>query len=149
MREIKFRAFYRPYKGMLDWEYVQNSLDFYNILTNDKYAVMQYTGLRDKNGAEIYEGDILGKRPYGYFKSDGTRDRRYRGREWWPCFAVEWGEYDASEAGLVGGYEYETDGKYAGWNIVVGGYDSDLECEVIGNIYENGELLAESENKDV
>ena len=109
--------------------------------TNKNMIWQQYTGLTDKAGKEIYEGDILGKRPYGYLKSDGTKDGRYRGKEW-QCFPIEWGEYDASEAGLVSGYECETDGKYAGWNINFGGYDDELkEFEVIGNIYEHPHLL--------
>lgn len=154
MREIKFRAWDKENKKMysvvglahptetgFDTVAITDHHDIETWLEGDEYELMQYTGLKDKNGKEIYEGDILGKRPYGYLKADGTKDNRYRGRDW-TCFAVEWGEYDASEAGLVSGYEFETDGKYAGWNIVIGGYDDDLSRnEVIGNIYENPELV--------
>lgn len=137
MREIKFRAWNKTAKTMIT---DVNRID----LVGTAEVLMQYTGLKDKNGKEIYEGDILGRRPYGYLKADGTKDGRYKGKEW-DCFAVEWGEYDTSEAGLVSGYEYETDGKYAGWNIIVGGYDGDLENnEVIGNIWEHEELLSDS-----
>lgn len=142
MREIKFRAWNTTTK---EWE-SDFSIEFEDdeVYTDPlPLKLQQYAGLKDKNGKEIYGGDILGKRPYGYLKSDGTKDGRYKGKEW-DCFAVEWGEYDPSTQGMVSGYEYEIDGKYVGWNLTVGGYDDDTKLyEVIGNIYENPELLRE------
>lgn len=70
MREIKFRAWLKDDKRMVE----VRSIDFHeegNIITvnyNDIFGfefneneieLMQYTGLKDKNGKEIYEGDIL------------------------------------------------------------------------------------------
>ena len=62
MREIKFRAWHGGHKyekpQMLYDDKPGDCLVFLNQGQNIK-AIMQYTGLKDKNGQEIYEGDIL------------------------------------------------------------------------------------------
>ena len=67
MREIKFRAWDTEKNKMVKVDTIDfyngnvNDVDFYNQEIHFGYStvLMQYTGLKDKNGTEIYEGDIL------------------------------------------------------------------------------------------
>ena len=59
MREIKFRA----WNGhqMLTWDWL-SAMGYVGMMLTDRKrfeSIMQYTGLKDKNSKEIYEGDIL------------------------------------------------------------------------------------------
>ena len=66
MRDIKFRAWFKEWKIMLydaDGEHCNPSItlkgDLIGMQTNQNVEIMQFTGLHDKNGKEIYEGDII------------------------------------------------------------------------------------------
>ena len=116
-REIKFRAWdgERMHKA---FDLTQNPLYWWQ--ENYDYPLMQYTGLKDKNGVEIYEGDILRnatEKLFGCLKFEIRWENR-SGR-----FVL-----DSSQEHGWHGLDATTD-------------DSNEYLEVIGNIYENPELL--------
>lgn len=86
----------------------------------DPATVGQFTGLHDKNGKEIYEGDIIGFEDYTSTES-GYYEQRCTGVVEW---SNETASFDVSDRLSAESYE------------VLG------ECVVIGNIYENPELLS-------
>lgn len=144
MREIKFRVYldkmyyqneYNEYNTNLvgidffnktvtfaaytDGEEVDNlekySFDENDFLYKKDLKIMQYSGLKDKNNKEIYEGDIL---------SNGNNEKPYK-------VIFENGSFRA---------EFEEDFEEYSFDLI----DVVAQgCEVVGNIYENPELLGE------
>ena len=120
MRETKFRAWDKLLGKMLPWdEIVAMNFAIKYLTQSDTLELMQYTGLKDKNGKEIYNGDIL---CYGMW-SDGKGKCLYK---------VFWNEEDARFDALDLRHNQEMT------------HVDTYEAEVIGNIYENPELKGES-----
>jgi uncharacterized phage protein (TIGR01671 family) len=127
-REIKFRA-WDEIKGLwLTHAEISNKIcwraDGLMTFLVDHLRLQQYTGLKDNNGVDIFEGDVLAKQ-------DGIHQWKY---------VVEWGLWGNDDLCIGIGPETENDGKAAGWNILIQD-DGSVIYEVIGNIYENPELL--------
>ena len=127
MREIKFRAWNKLYKRMIEFVGAINFLDgkvfdASNLYSRDlKYIdLMQYTGLRDKNGKEIYEGDIIS----ADFDGEGMLFEVA-----WNNNAMAWDIKDKNGVFYFDIYENGSPFKFL------------KNIKVIGNIYENPELL--------
>lgn len=126
-REIKVRAWDIQKKEMLykaEQEQYHDTTIFHPN-ARDKYTLMQWTGLTDENGKGIYEGDILSQMietPDGFRKIVGV---------------MEWNK-DLAQFGLF--LETKDDDPLAGKHFEVKESVSGRP-KVIGNIYENPELL--------
>lgn len=57
MREIKFQAWDLDAEQMYNWESIKQL--FHEHLAHPRVKVREYTGLKDVNGNDIYEGDII------------------------------------------------------------------------------------------
>lgn len=126
MREIKFRAWDKENKEMVEVELLGKKVllikngEWENI---ENFEVMQYTGLKDKNGKEIYAGDIV----RGKYGKNGIVKN----------YEIRWliGHFAAVDRNNITGDEH-----YYPIGL--------LEGEVIGNIFQDGNLLCDSQSPD-
>jgi len=129
MRKINFRAWHREKQMMCDviavgvmdgWVDIMPAPDSSWTTDLDDVELMQFTGLLDKNGVEIYEGDVLAT------SNDGQDGADVWGQE--VLGAVYWND------------------KFACWNHHIALNDDESiyslqYVKVIGNIYQNPDLL--------
>ena len=118
MREIKFKAWDKLNKEMFNVESInfQERRVYRDTVSYREFndiELIQYTGLKDKNNKEIYEGDILfesfGERYYRVIFKNGSFSTEFKG---------DFEEYSFDLIDVVA-----------------------QSCEVVGNIYENPELM--------
>ena len=127
MREYKLRAWYKPLKKMVKvgqitfekgtWNYESDNREYVGVCIpyQPSFILMQYTGMKDINGTEIYEGDIV-KDQYCIYEVV------YDGNGYYVKVVRV-----LKECGTQKGLLYD-----------LSNYE---DLEVIGNIYENLELL--------
>ena len=128
-RVIKFRAWVKDhwigdkYRPMIsDW---QDSIFIESVTFNpDDIHVMQFTGLTDKNGVDIYESDVL----EFMYDFDDPEDKI--------IYVVKYGAYGHS--GTVGFHCFYPDGSIYDY---YGGIPDTENLTVIGNIHQNSDLL--------
>lgn len=127
MREIKFRAWDKVSKLMVDDFYIHSAMGIGGggLLSNKAdYILMQYTGLHDKSGKEIYERDILRFKSYSQLDSvlGNPMTEKIKPIFWNECKLCFWvGDTDTGFRPDI-----ETD---------------DNNFEIVGNFYENPDLI--------
>lgn len=117
MREIKFRSWLKERKEFI-YEFTMNSI---NYSEGERSILSEYTGLKDANGVEIYEGDVISLEVIKGVKIKVP-------------VKFEKGSFNIHE--IPGGYGFR-DTAYPLGTLFL----RDFGIEVIGNIYENPELL--------
>lgn len=141
MREIKFRMFYEnkyfydigvTQRGVIIYEHVgglmkvPQEVGFVGIDCDD-VCIEQFTGLHDKNGRDIYEGDIVMQT--GWYSGDDEK-----------CYLVRFGKgtFDCGVYDFIG-WHCGTD--HSAQDVLLD--DGNYPILIVGNIHENPEMQYE------
>ena len=127
IREIDFLAdgIINSIRTVVPLQTTDEDIDFdFPIRRNNEYELMQFTGLKDKNGKEIYEGDIIKKEFYTNYSGKAIKHEsigivKFEERKFTSCFYILYHE--------IGHFQVTFN----------------ESIEVIGNVYETPELLKE------
>ena len=154
MREILFRAksvdgdtwYYGHYVHQYNADMIylpdgvdrEYGFDYYHIIPE---TVGQYTGLTDKNGKKIFDGDILSVTVREIIKECGIR--KFTGKTIKTIWSVEYAERRSQGNGF---YVFGKDRRFSLGLTQSVIYNA--SPEVIGNIHDNPELLKESEDTE-
>ena len=131
MRTIKFRIFNKKIKSYIDIYSSAIMIDELNNL-NDNLIVEQFTGLHDKNGEEIYVGDIILFQKFSNWDDDSMKRHKATVIFKEGCFMWEILEFGKKSVTY-----------YANATEPLRNTNSIWGLEVIGNIYVNPELLTD------
>jgi uncharacterized phage protein (TIGR01671 family) len=140
VREIKFRAFNKstkemyPCAGFLSGQVIIIKDSQTIGCKDDDWGIQQFTGLKDKNGKEIYEGDILRFDPDIRDLIGGNCIYSNLGHVW---------IYSLAD-GVTISYNHPYSEMSDSWSDIVArgiGENCPLSYEVVGNIMENPELM--------
>lgn len=124
MREIKFNFYNTRTNKYTTWNDSNAGMSMSAFITHEHLKFLQYTGLKDKNGVEIYEGDILEIENHPFDRNEKTP--RWNGR-----YVVE---YEPVNMELIISHFL---GAHSGWML----FRMRHYATVIGNVFDQPELL--------